>query len=101
MYRERWKGEIGGILTQTTIAEGRHPDHTTTANSKGVGSRITRLARDAVLWPKLPEGKKRYTVPINHRFRKYFNIMMRRAKVNYLDKENIMGHSVGLEEHYE
>ncbi len=26
---------------------------------------------------------------------------MRRAKVNYLDKENIMGHSTGLEKHYE
>ena len=27
--------------------------------------------------------------------------MMRRAKVNYLDKEDMMGHSVGLERHYE
>lgn len=89
------------MLIRTTIAEGRHPDHTKAANSKGVRSRITRLARDAVLWPKLPEDKKRHTAPINHRFRKYFNTMMRRAKVNYLDKEDMMGHSVRLEEHYE
>ena len=27
--------------------------------------------------------------------------MMRRAKVNFLDKEDMMGHSVGLERHYE
>ena len=27
--------------------------------------------------------------------------MLRRAKVDYLDKEDMMGHSVGLEKHYE
>ena len=27
--------------------------------------------------------------------------MMRRAKVNYLDKEDMMGHNVGLQRHYE
>jgi hypothetical protein len=27
--------------------------------------------------------------------------MMRRAKVNFLDKEDMMGHKVGLERHYE
>ena len=27
--------------------------------------------------------------------------MMRRAKVDYLDKEDMMGHKVGLEKHYE
>jgi hypothetical protein len=27
--------------------------------------------------------------------------MMRRAKVSYLDKEDMMGHKVGLERHYE
>ena len=27
--------------------------------------------------------------------------MMRRAKVEYLDKEDMMGHKVGLEKHYE
>ena len=26
---------------------------------------------------------------------------MRRAKVNYLDKEDMMGHKIGLETHYE
>jgi hypothetical protein len=49
----------------------------------------------------LPEGKKRHDIPLDHGFRKYFNTMMRRAKVNYLDKEDMMGHSVGLERHYE
>jgi len=32
---------------------------------------------------------------------KYFNTMLRRAKVDYLDKEDMMGHKVGLEKHYE
>jgi len=49
----------------------------------------------------LPPNKKRHEIPLDHGFRKYFNTMMRRAKVNYLDKEDMMGHSVGLERHYE
>ncbi len=43
----------------------------------------------------------RYEVSINHGFRKFFNTAMRRAKVNYLDKEDMMGHANGLERHYE
>ena len=102
MYRERWKSEIGKypapndpllrVTTQIAIKQ---------LNSKGVKSRITRLAGEAGLRPKLPKGKRRHTVPIDHGFRKYFNTMMRRAKVNYLDKEDMMGHSTGLEKHYE
>jgi hypothetical protein len=40
-------------------------------------------------------------VLLDHGFRKYFNTMMRRAKVNFLDEEDMMGHKVGLEKHYE
>ena len=42
-----------------------------------------------------------YEVKLDHGFRKYFNTMMRRAKVNYLDKEDMMGHTTGLEKNYE
>ncbi len=102
MYRERWKNDIGRypapddpllrVTTQITVKQ---------LNSKGVKSRITNLAREAGLRPKLPDGKRRHTVPLDHGFRKYFNTMMRRAKVNYLDKEDMMGHTTGLEKHYE
>ena len=47
------------------------------------------------LRPTLPPGKRRHEVQLAHGFRKYFNTMMRRAKVNYLDKEDMMGHNVG------
>ena len=46
-------------------------------------------------------GKKRYEVQLDHGFRKYFNTMLRRAKVNFADKEDMMGHKVALESSYE
>lgn len=102
MYREKWKNDIGQypkqndpllrVTTQITIKQ---------LNSKGVKSRITNLAKEIGLRPPLTNGKKRHDVPIDHGFRKYFNTMLRRAKVNYLDKEDMMGHTTGLEKHYE
>ncbi len=59
------------------------------------------MAKKTGLRPPLSPGQRRHEVPLDHGFRKYFNTMMRRAKVNYLDKEDMMGHSVGLERHYE
>ena len=46
-------------------------------------------------------GKKRYEVQLDHGFRKYFNTMLRRAKVDFADKEDMMGHKVALESSYE
>ena len=50
------------------------------------------MAKEAGLWPSLPPGKKRHTVKLDHRLRKFFNTMMRHVKVNYLDKADVMGH---------
>ena len=63
--------------------------------------RVEKIAKQIGLRPTLPPGKRRHEVQLDHGFRKYFNTMMRRAKVNYLDKEDMMGHKVGLERHYE
>ena len=46
-------------------------------------------------------GKKRYEVQLDHGFRKYFNTMLRRARVNFADKEDMVGHKTGLESSYE
>ena len=46
-------------------------------------------------------GKNRYVVQLDHGFRKYFNTMLRRAKVDFADKEDMMGHKVALESSYE
>ena len=102
MYREQWRRDVGAypkagdplLRTTVQIAVKR-------LNAKGVKARITSLASGVGLRPKLPAGKRRHSVPIDRGFRKYFNTMMRRAKVDYLDKEDMMGHSTGLEKHYE
>ena len=46
-------------------------------------------------------GKKRYEIQLDHGFRKYFNTMLRRARINFADKEDMMGHKTGLESSYE
>ena len=46
-------------------------------------------------------SKKRYEIQLDHGFRKYFNTMLRRARVNFADKEDMMGHKTGLESSYE
>jgi len=70
-------------------------------NQKGVRKRMDKIVHDIGLRPALTPDKKRHEVQLDHGFRKYFNTMMRRAKVDYLDKEDMMGHSVVLEKHYE
>ena len=101
-YREKWKSEIGRYPKpdEPLIRTVKHPT-IRRLNSIGVTKRVGKVVKAIGLRQPLPPGKKRYPVPLDHGFRKYFNTMMRRAKVNYLDKEDMMGHSVGLEKHYE
>jgi len=102
MYKEKWKSDIGEYPKpdQPLLKAVKYPTiHR--LNSHGVKKRIEKLVKAIGMRDSLPEGKKRHEVPLDHGFRKYFNTMMRRAKVNYLDKEDLMGHKVGLERHYE
>lgn len=101
-YRELWKSEIGRypLPKEPLIRTVKFPV-IRRLNSRGVKKRILKIVKKIGLRPPLPPSKKRYDVPLDHGFRKYFNTMLRRAKVNYLDKEDMMGHSVGLEKHYE
>ncbi|EGG41860.1 Hypothetical protein Nlim_1303 [Candidatus Nitrosarchaeum limnium SFB1] len=62
---------------------------------------MNKIVTDIGLRPPLPPGQRRHQVQLDHGFRKYFNTMMRRAKIDYLDKEDMMGHKIGLEKHYE
>ena len=48
---------------------------------KGVRKRIDKIVTDIGLRPPLPLGKRRHEVQLDHGFRKYFNTMLRRAKV--------------------
>ncbi|AJW71742.1 site-specific integrase [Nitrosopumilus adriaticus] len=102
VYRENWKADIG------VYPKPDDPLIKTVASpmirrlaQKGVRKRIDKVVTDIGLRPPLPLGVRRHEVQLDHGFRKYFNTMLRRAKVDYLDKEDMMGHKVGLEKHYE
>jgi len=102
LYREKWKADFGKypepddpLIKSTTSPIIRR------LNSKGVRKRVDKIVSDIGLRPPLPPGVRRHEVQLDHGFRKYFNTMLRRAKVDYLDKEDMMGHKVGLEKHYE
>ncbi len=70
-------------------------------HQKGIKARVNKIVTKIGLRDQMKEGTRRYEVKLDHGFRKYFNTMMRRAKVNYLDKEDMMGHTTGMEKHYE
>jgi hypothetical protein len=102
LYRENWKADIGAYpKADDPLLKSIKFSGVRRLNQKGVRKRVDRIVHDIGLRPPLPPGKKRHEVQLDHGFRKYFNTMMRRAKVNYLDKEDLMGHKVGLEKHYE
>jgi len=102
LYRENWKADIGAYPKpdDPLLKSVRFPV-IRRLNQKGVRKRMNKIVSDIGLRPTLPIGRKRHEVQLDHGFRKYFNTMLRRAKVDYLDKEDMMGHSVGLEKHYE
>lgn len=102
IYREKWKSDIGRYPKpdEPLIRAVKFPV-IRRLNQKGVRKRIEKVVRAIGLRPPLLPGKKRHEVKLGHGFRKSFNTNMRRAKVDYLDKEDMMGHKVGLEKHYE
>jgi len=101
LYRKEWEyrfgQEPGGA--DPLLASARY-DKPVRLNARGVKARVTKIVGRAGLRPP-GEGRRMHAVKLDHGFRKYFNTMLRRAKVNYLDKEDMMGHKVGLESHYE
>ena len=101
-YKELWKSQTGKYpQPDDPLLKVTKTEFVKRLNAFGVKKRVERLTKKIGLRDSLPEGKRRYEVPLNHGFRKYFNTMLRRAKVDYLDKEDMMGHTTGLEKHYE
>ena len=102
LYKEEWKSRFlkypndDDPLIASTRFDVPHRLH-----QKGVRARVDKIVTKIGLRDQLRRGKRRYEVKLDHGFRKYFNTMLRRAKVDYLDKEDMMGHKVGLEKHYE
>jgi hypothetical protein len=102
LYRENWKADIGRYPKpeEPLIKSIKFPV-IRRLNQKGIRKRMNKIVTDIGLRPPLPPGQRRHQVQLDHGFRKYFNTMMRRAKIDYLDKEDMMGHKIGLEKHYE
>jgi len=102
LYREYWKSKTGSYPADDDplLRSDRFPV-THRLNAFGVKRRLEKIVKRIGLRNNYCNGSNRYEVPLDHGFRKYFNTMLRRAKVDYLDKEDMMGHSVGLEKHYE
>jgi len=102
LYRENWKADIGVYpKPDDPLIKTVSSPMIRRLAQKGVRKRIDKVVTDIGLRPPLPVGQRRHEVQLDHGFRKYFNTMLRRAKVDYLDKEDMMGHKVGLEKHYE
>jgi len=72
--------------------------HPSRLGKKGMGSRMNELTKKCGFRPKLEPGQKRHKVMLDHGMRKYCNTMMRRAKVNFADKEDMQGRNPGGQE---
>jgi len=101
-YREVWKGDIGSypkpsdpLIKTVRFRPVRR------LNYKGIKNRVEKIVSKIGLRPPLQPGMSRHEIALDHGFRKFFNTMLRLAKVDFLDKEDMMGHKIGLEKHYE
>ncbi|EPA06534.1 site-specific recombinase, phage integrase family [Candidatus Nitrosarchaeum limnium BG20] len=102
LYRENWKADIGHYpKPDDPLIKAVKLPLVKRLNHKGVRKRIDKVVHDIGLRPTLPPGQRRHEVQLDHGFRKSFHTNLRRAKVNYADMEDMMGHRIGLEKHYE
>ncbi len=101
LYRKEWKHRFGREPrgSDPLLVSVRY-DEPVRLGSNSVKARVSKLVARVGLRPP-GDRRRRHEVSLDHGFRKYFNTMLRRAKVDYLDKEDMMGHKVGLESHYE
>ena len=102
LYRAYWKNRflrepspLDPLLAQ------KRSDFPKRLQHNGVSRRVKKIVDRLGIRDRMIPGKKRYEVQLDHGFRKYFNTMLRRAKVNFADKEDMMGHKNGLESSYE
>ncbi len=102
LYKEEWKSRfLKYPKDEDPLIASAKFDFPHRLHQKGVRARVDKIVTKIGLREQHKKGQRRFEVKLDHGFRKYFNTMMRRAKVNYLDKEDMMGHKVGLEKHYE
>ncbi len=102
LYKVYWKSKflVEPLPSDSLLAQERLP-YPARLKSGGVSRRVKKVVEHLGLRINMIPGKKRYEVQLDHGFRKYFNTMLRRAKVDFADKEDMMGHKVALESSYE
>ena len=102
LYRVYWKSKFFAdpIPSDPLLARERLP-YPARLKHGGVSRRVKKIVEHLGLRNTMIPGKQRYEVQLDHGFRKYFNTMLRRAKVDFADKEDMMGHKVALESSYE
>ncbi len=102
LYKEEWKSRfLRYPKDEDPLIASTRFDIPKRLHYKGVRARVDKIVTKIGLRDQQKKGKRRYEVKLDHGFRKYFNTMLRRAKVDYLDKEDMMGHKIGLEKYYE
>lgn len=102
LYKERWLQKWGSYPKETDpLIFGEKFVTFKALKTKGVRKRLDALITGIGLRKEFIPGTKRYPVKLVHGFRKFCNTMMRRAKLDFADKEKIMGHKIGLEDNYE
>ncbi len=102
LYKVYWKSKFMAdpLPSDPLLAQERLP-YPARLKAGGVSRRVRKVVEHLGLRNQMIPGKQRYQVQLDHGFRKYFNTMLRRAKVDFADKEDMMGHKVALESSYE
>jgi len=102
LYREEWKNRfLKYPKPDDPILVNVKNSKITRLGLNGVKQRVTTIATAIGMRPELKSGVKRHEVMITHGFRKSWSTNMRRAKVDFADKEEMMGHTIGQEQSYQ
>ena len=101
LYKEQWNNKFGSYPRPTEpLLTIENRSFIRRMRASTVRSRMVSLTKSCGIRFVLDDRKKRHEVMIDHGMRKYFNTMCRRAKIDFADKEDMMGHDVAQEGSY-
>jgi len=104
-YRKRNHEKVEGDapLIRNKIRQGVPSNSSSRRNPK----KLSTSSMVITIWGSLIKSgvreqtdTKRYPVKMDHGFRKFFNTMCKKANVDVMHKEMLMGHSIGLDDSY-
>ena len=102
LYREEWKKRfLRYPEPDDPILVNVRNSRITRLGMNGVRRRMITIAETIGMRPPLTREKNRHDVMITHGFRKSWSTNMRRAKVDFADKEEMMGHTIAQEKSYQ